>query len=35
MVFYKNIKSSVLVNGFGSESLEIHMGCRQGDTLSP
>ena len=34
-VFYKDAKSSILLNGFISESFYISRGCRQGDGLSP
>ena len=33
--FYKDAASSVLVNGFISESFIIERGCRQGDGLNP
>ena len=34
-IFYKNIKSTVLVNGQSSPWFEIKRGCRQGDPISP
>ena len=33
--FYKDIKSSVIVNGQASPSFKIERGCRQGDPISP
>ena len=33
--FYKNIKSTVIVNGNPTEWFHIQRGCRQGDPLSP
>ena len=33
--FYKNIKSSVIVNGQSTKWFEIERGCRQGDPVSP
>jgi hypothetical protein len=33
--FYRDIKSSVLVNGKTTEWFSIHRGCRQGDPISP
>lgn len=33
--FYKNIKSTVIVNGQTSDWFAIQRGCRQGDPLSP
>ena len=33
--FYKNIKSSVVVNGQSSPFFDIKRGCRQGDPISP
>ena len=33
--FYKEIKSSVIVNGKVSESFHVKRGCRQGDPISP
>ena len=33
-LFYKNIKSRVIVNGKISSSFDRHRGCRQGDPLS-
>lgn len=32
---YKDIKSSIIVNGQASSSFEIERGCRQGDPISP
>ena len=32
--FYKDIKSSITVNGQLSECFDIQRGCRQGDTIS-
>ena len=34
-LFYNQASSSILVNGFLSESFNIERGCRQGDGLSP
>ena len=34
-VFYKNIKSCVIINGQASSFFNIYRGCRQGDPLSP
>ena len=34
-VFYKNIKSCVIVNGQVSDWFEVKRGCRQGDPVSP
>ena len=34
-VFYKNIKSCVIINGKASSFFNIYRGCRQGDRLSP
>ena len=33
--FYKNIRSSVVVNGKASTFFDIRRGCRQGDPISP
>lgn len=33
--FYNAISSSVLVNGFLSDSFPVERGCKQGDPLSP
>ena len=33
--FYKDIKSSIIVNGQASSSFDIERGCRQGDPISP
>ena len=33
--FYKDIKSSIIVNGQASSSFNIERGCRQGDPISP
>ena len=33
--FYKNITSSIIVNGHISSSFPIYRGCRQGDPISP
>ena len=34
-VFYKNIKSCVIINGQASSFFNIYRGCRHGDPLSP
>ena len=34
VTFYKNIKSTVIVNGNTSEWIKIERGCRQGDPVS-
>ena len=34
-IFYKNIKSCVIVNGQVSHWFEVKRGCRQGDPISP
>ena len=33
--FFQNIRSSVLINGFGTDFFSITRGCRQGDPISP
>ena len=33
--FYKDIKSSIIVNGKASTSFRVERGCRQGDPISP
>ena len=34
-VFYNDIKSSVITNGFLTDFFKVERGCRQGDPLSP
>ena len=34
-IFYKNIKSTVIVNGQITQWFTVERGCRQGDPISP